>query len=127
MNTINPRDRARGPQPLVGIRAIERMLLRHTVTPTPEVRLVVAMICQAMADCVVGGPLARADAESFMHDWRLDAWADAVGLNPEFVREVATKALYLPAAPQPFAGHLQGADRHAGNTQQHMLKRGLHA
>lgn len=99
MNAIHPRARTKPPTPLVGIRAIERMLLRHTITHTPEVRLVVAVICNAMVDCVAGGPLERADAEKFLRDWRLNVWAGVVGLHPDFVREVAIKAHYLKPLP----------------------------
>jgi len=30
-----------------------------------------------------------------MRDWRLNAWAQAVGLDPDFVREVAVRTQYL--------------------------------
>jgi hypothetical protein len=120
MSTIDPRQRARLAKPLVGIGAIERMLRRQADSAIPETRLVVVVICLAMADCVAGEPEIRADAQAFMCDWRLDAWAQAVGLNPEFVREVAVKAGYLDLEKEPQAVA-------ARNTQQDSIKRTLHA
>jgi acetyltransferase len=39
-------------KPLVGMRVIERLLLRHVFAPVPEAKLIVAVICQAIADVV---------------------------------------------------------------------------
>lgn len=85
------------PRPLVRITAIQRLLLRHADVVQPETRLAVAAICQAIADSCIGSPSRRTDARDFMYGRRLDAWASLAGLNPVFVRDVATKTGYLPA------------------------------
>ena len=101
MSAIDPRMRDTRAPPLVGIKAIERMFLRQIDTALAEGRLAVAVICQAMVDCAASGPIERADAQGFLRDWRLDAWAGLVGLSPDFVRDVAIRTLYL--APEPIA------------------------
>ena len=84
----------------VNIRAIERLLLRHVSTPasgpTPEQRLVVAVICQAMVDSRAGTTQQRTEARTYLRGPCLDFWATSIGLEPEFVREIAIKAMYLP-------------------------------
>jgi hypothetical protein len=94
------------PPPLVKIRTIERMLLRHANGPIPEARLVVAVICQAMADCRSGSKDDRRTARAFLHGRNLEAWAALVDLDPTFVREVAIKTHYLPEAPMTTSGAL---------------------
>jgi hypothetical protein len=85
-------------RPLVGTSAIERLLLRKVEFVCPESRLCASVIKQAFVD--LGGPSreARRDARRLFHDGRLEAWCELIGLNPEFVREVALKTGYLPAA-----------------------------
>jgi hypothetical protein len=92
------------PPPLVKIRTIERMLLRHATGPIPEARLIVAVICQAMADCRSGSKDNRRTARVFLYGGNLDAWAALVDLDPTFVREVATKTHYLQEAPITTSG-----------------------
>lgn len=87
------------PQPLLRIQAIERLLLRHVHAHIPEVRLIVAVICQAIADCAVGSDRERAEARQFMRGEQLNTWAALVDLKPDFVREVAVKTGYLPLSP----------------------------
>lgn len=87
------------PPPLVRMPAIARMLLRNTDDRTPEARLVVAVICQAMIDARVGTMDDSRTARAFLTSKQLDPWADLVGLNPAFVREVAVKTHYLPEPP----------------------------
>ena len=101
MTALCPRQRNTRPRPLVGIRAIERMFLHHIDTALPEGRLAVAVICQAMVDCAVSGPIDCADAQGFLRGWRLGAWAGLVGLSPDFVRDVAIRTQYL--APEAIA------------------------
>lgn len=103
MVLIQVREHAKAdlPPPLVGIRAIERLLLRHATGPTPEKRLSVAVICQSMVDSRCGAKDERRTARAFLRGHGLDAWADLVDLNPTFVREVAIKTHYLPAATKP--------------------------
>lgn len=92
------------PPPLVGIRTIERMLLRHATGPMPEKRLIVAVICQSIVDSRCGAKDDRCTARAFLRGCDLDSWADLVDLNPAFVREVAHKTHYLPEAPKKPSG-----------------------
>ena len=120
MSAIDPRMRDTRPVPLVGIKAIERMFLRQIDTALPEGRLAVAVICQAMVDCAVSGPIERADAQGFLRGWRLDAWAGLVGLSPDFVRDVAIRTLYL--APAPITDPASGAKYWEKPTSRRSLK-----
>ena len=88
------------PRPLVSIRVIERLLLRHATGPTPEKRLIVAVICQAMVDSRCGSRDDRRTAQDFLRSGVLDGWANLVDLHPAFVREVARKTHYLPDAQE---------------------------
>lgn len=85
------------PRPLVGIHAIERLLLRHVFAPVPEARLIVAVICQGIADAASSDDYLRRRACQFLQGFHLEYLADLVELNPEFVREVARRAHYLTA------------------------------
>ncbi len=88
-------ERWRPPKPLVGIRAIEKMLNRHTAVSCPESRLVVALIGLAIFDCLTPCAKPRSDARRFVLGDELDFWCDLVGLNADFVRFVARRAGYL--------------------------------
>ena len=118
-NSIQVRERAKAklPLPLVNIRTIERMLLRHANGPIPEARLVVAVICQAMVDCRSGSKDDCRSARSFLCGDDLDAWAALVDLNPAFIREVAIKTHYLPEAPEKLTAqsrnHCNREEKHA--------------
>lgn len=101
MNAIQPRNHPKVFKPLVGIRAVHRMLLRSADAKCPEVQLIVAVISQAIADCALAETTDKAAARRFLHCGRLDAWARAAGLDPKFVREIAIKTQYLSAAPYP--------------------------
>ena len=82
-------------KPLIGASLLERLLLRHVAVVCPESRLVVAVIKQAFIDlCSPSKPL-RTEARRFLRDGRLELWCDQVGLSPNFMREIATKAGYL--------------------------------
>lgn len=102
MTVIQVREHAKAdlPRPLVGIRAIERLLLRHAIGPTPEKRLIVAVICQAMVDSRCGNKDELRSGRSFLEGRDLDAWAALIDLNPVFLREVARKTHYLPHESQ---------------------------
>ena len=97
---LNPKA-AKRPKPLVGLRAIERVLLRNVFAPVPEAKLIVAVICQAMSDAVSPDEYSRRMACEFLRSRRLDFFADLVDINPEFVREVARRAHYLPTPTIP--------------------------
>ena len=84
------------PKPLVGLQPIERVLNRHTFTVCPESRLVVAVIARAIHDCLcLSNRRQRREARRFILGPNLEGWCDLVGLHPDFVRFVATKAGYL--------------------------------
>ena len=99
MTGIQPRKNPKLLKPLVGIRAVHRMLLRSVDATCPEVQLIVSVISQAIADCSLAETFDKVAAQRFMYCWRLEAWAQAVGLDPDFVREVAIKTQYLGAEP----------------------------
>lgn len=96
---VRRRRRAKLPPPLVTIRAIEKLLLRHISAPPsgplPEQRLIVAVICQAIADLRCGTSGEQRQARRFLLGDDLGAWATWVDLQPSFIREVAVKTLYL--------------------------------
>ena len=96
---VRRRQRAKLPPPLVTIRAIEKLLLRHISAPPsgplPEQRLIVAVICQAIADLRCGTTGEQRQARRFLLGDDLSAWATWVDLQPSFIREVAVKTLYL--------------------------------
>ncbi|MDO3514897.1 hypothetical protein Q3P06_23685 [Ralstonia pseudosolanacearum] len=105
-SAIDPRRtrRAARPRPLVTIRAVERLLLRHVPAPVtgllPEQRLIVAVLCQAIADArYADRKHLQEDAERFLRSDDLAQVAGLIDLNPAFVREVAVKTGYLLAAP----------------------------
>jgi hypothetical protein len=91
--------------PIVSTQAIERVLLRLIPSvsaareATGEHLLVVAVIRQAFSDCCLADKHIRREAMDFLrgHGGALEFWCSAVGINAEFVREMAEKAGYLPA------------------------------
>ncbi len=89
----------RGNRTLVGTSAIERLLLRNVEFVCPESRLCANVIKQVFVDLCGPSRDARLDARRFFRDGRLECWYDLIGLNPEFVREVAVRTGYLPADP----------------------------
>ncbi len=112
---IDPRRtrRAERPRPLVTMRVVERLLLRHVNSPAtgplPEQRLIVAVLCQAIADArYAESQSVQDDAERFLRGDDLAQVAGLIDLNPAFVREVAVKTGYLLAAAdelQEWSGH----------------------
>lgn len=125
---VRRRQRAKLPPPLVTIRAIEKLLLRHISAPPsgplPEQRLIVAVICQAIADLRCGTTGEQRQARRFLLGDDLDAWATWVDLQPSFIREVAVKTLYLlPVAEEtvtpctPTSDHSER--RHDAGLQSH--------
>ncbi|MCL9847203.1 hypothetical protein [Ralstonia solanacearum] len=113
---IDPRRtrRAARPRPLVTMRVVERLLLRHVNAPAtgplPEQRLILAVLCQAIADArYAESQSVQDDAERFLRGDDLAQVAGLIDLNPAFVREVAVKTGYLLAA----ADELQERSVHA--------------
>lgn len=88
-------------RPLVGTKAIERLLLRQVRHVCPESRLCAAVIKQALLDLGSSSWGTRRDAQCFFRDGRLTFWCDLIDLNPEFVREIARKTGYLPEPDLP--------------------------
>ncbi len=88
-------ERWRPPKPLVGQRALEKVLNRHTAVSCPESRLFVAVISAAIVDCLSLGKGVRREARRFLLGDDLGLWCDWVGLNPDFVRRIAQQAGYL--------------------------------
>lgn len=83
-------------RPLVATGTVERLLLRHVDHVSPESRLCAGVIKQAFVDLRSSSLGTRRDARRFFRDGRLNAWCDVLGLNPDFVREIALKTGYLP-------------------------------
>ncbi|MGD7525675.1 hypothetical protein ACQCPX_10785 [Ralstonia pseudosolanacearum] len=88
-STIDPRRtrRAARPRPLVTIRAVEKLLLRHVNAPAtglmPEQRLIVAVLCQAIADArYADRKHLQEDAERFLRSDDLAQVAGLIDLNP---------------------------------------------
>jgi hypothetical protein len=125
---VRRRQRTKLPPPLVTIRAIEKLLLRHISAPPsgplPEQRLIVAVICQAIADLRCGTTGEQRQARRFLLGDDLDAWATWVDLQPGFIREVAVKTLYLlPVAEEADTQREPSGDhserRHDAGLQSH--------
>jgi len=120
LTQVHARQRAKAdlPPPLVGIAAIERVLLRQASGPLPEKSLIVAVICQAMIDARSSVTAQRRSGRAFLTGPDLEAWTLWVDLNPAFVRELARKTYYLPdaVASGRNPGHEDAANRgrHAG-------------
>ena len=97
-------ERWRPPKPLVGQRALEKVLNRHTAVSCPESRLFVAVISAAIVDCLSLGKGVRREARRFLLGDDLGLWCDWVGLNPDFVRSIAHQAGYLADEQQYWEG-----------------------
>ena len=69
--------------------AVERMLSRHTLTHSPESRLVVALLARAILDQCM--PSQRRSAEAFLAGTACTHWCQMVGLDPAYVREMAMR------------------------------------
>jgi len=80
---------------------VKCILMRHAAQDTPETRLAVAVLCQAVIDTrphdVAGEVKARewdavrADANTFLAGDGLNTWAELAGLEPGFVRAIAQR------------------------------------
>ncbi len=92
--------------PIVSTQAIALVLMRLIPSvssareATGEHLLIVAAIRQAFNDCCLADKHVRREAMDFLrgHGGALEFWCNAIGINAEFVRELAEKAGYLPAA-----------------------------
>lgn len=84
------------PRPSVGGQALQRLLMRHVAVVCPESQLWTTVIAQAITDTLNANELRRRHARYFLTRSRdLEFWCDLIGLEVDFVREVATKAGYL--------------------------------
>ena len=63
--------------------------------------MLVAVMCQAMADAISTDEYIRRRAYRFLVGDRLDYLSGLVGLEPEFVREVARRSRYFSNEPLP--------------------------
>ena len=82
--------------PRIGLLAVQKLLLRHVAKVSPETKLWVAMIAQAMSDAISQDDNHRLRARRFLsYGTRLAFWCELIGLDLHFVREVAIKAGYL--------------------------------
>jgi hypothetical protein len=82
--------------PRIGMSTVQRLLLRHVAQVSPETKLWVAMIAQAMGDAISSDDNHRLRARRFLiYGKRLAFWCELIGLDLGFVREVAIKAGYL--------------------------------
>ena len=88
------------PRPRLTPASIGRVLLRHAEGPTPEKRLVVAVITLALSDLFSQDEDLRQSARDFLQGQNLDHWASSIGLDGTFVRELAQMSGYLPR-PEP--------------------------
>ncbi len=83
-------------RPLIGIQAVQRVLLRHVGAVCPETKLWVAMIAQSIGDAIGRDDNQRHRARRFLvSDSGLAFWCDLIGIDLDFVREVAAKSGYL--------------------------------
>ena len=114
---VRRRQRTKLPPPFVTIRAIEKLLLRHISAPPsgplPDQRLIVAVICQAIADLRCGTTGEQRQARRFLLGDDLGAWAAWIDLQPSFIREVATKTLYLLPSAEEAATPCESTSTHS--------------
>lgn len=102
------------PIPLLPATAFTRMLRRHMAVDTPESRLVLAVLVQSIQDCVNRDSAeVRCSARQFLLGPELGPWCELIGLDADFLRQVAREAGYLTAGCH---AHLiqQGEREHAG-------------
>jgi hypothetical protein len=83
------------PATKVQIGMVNRVLSRKLAAITPESKLVLAMITQAIADCHERDDRDRHDARRFLTSRRLDFWCDLLDIEAEFVRMVAVRSGFL--------------------------------
>lgn len=83
------------PKPELSPAALERLMRRHLEVISPEARLFLAVIVQALRDCRAHSRDVRRDARRFFSDGRMGGFADHIGINPDFIREVARKSGHL--------------------------------
>lgn len=81
------------------------VIRRHVAVQSPEARLWVDVIHQALSDAKRsrGKTLSSEarDAMRFFYDGRVDTVADVIGIEPEFVREIAMKCGVRDPGPMP--------------------------
>lgn len=78
------------------ISLVSKVLLRAIQQPSPEASLIAAVICQSIADANGrNNEEGVEDAIRFLRGERLDFMANLIGINPEWVREIAVRSGYL--------------------------------
>lgn len=79
---------------LIGLSGVRKLLLRNCDHVSPETKLALAVIEQTFQDLQSSGYV-RLDALNFFKDDRIDLWCELAGINPLFVKEIATKGGFI--------------------------------
>ena len=78
---------------------LEKVLLRNIAkisdTPTPEQRLLVAVIAQAINDLKISHDKTRREAEEFMNSDVLKKYTELLGMEVSAVFDIARKSGYM--------------------------------
>lgn len=88
---------------------LQRVLLRQVDRVNPESRLVVAVIALALIDAAHPQADIRRSAERFVRGADLALWCDLVGLEVDWVRELAERGGWLAAPSTPAAKEARDA------------------
>ena len=82
-------------KPICNVAIVSKVLSRAANAILPEGRLVLALICQAIADAAGTEADGCDDAIRFLRGKRLDNFAGLISLDSDWVREVASKSGHL--------------------------------
>ena len=76
---------------------LDRLLLSHSVSKSPEAKLLIAVITQAISDCKNDaiGPAGKKDAKDFLSGPRLDSISDLLGIEGEYIRQLCKRGGYI--------------------------------
>lgn len=85
------------PAPLISPFMVETALIRSLglSAVTPELRLFVGVIRQAFADLASNSASDRRSARVFFREGGITDWCEPIGLNVDFVFDLAIRAGYL--------------------------------
>jgi hypothetical protein len=75
----------------ISMKSVKHILSMH-IDRSPEARLVIDIICQALLDAGDDNQKIRADALDFIFGSRLESLCEMIGIEPDFAREVAIKS-----------------------------------
>lgn len=83
-------------KPKANLSQFSTVIKRHVTIPGAESKLFIAVICQAYSDISSpdhhGKHKVDGEAVRFFFDGRLDLFADHIGIDPGFVREMLCRA-----------------------------------